>query len=121
MEGESDWRVNQAFSLFKLLGELYVVMFDSDVFAFRPICVSKSVIFVIPCGVIRSVLIISATLDAILNGEIFGSIFMTPICRLGVCISRSTTPIDLLSSTGANRNFMLFDLQNNWNFLARNF
>ena len=70
-------------------------MFESGVLAFLPICASKGVIFVTPCGVIRSVLMISATLDAILSGLLFGSHFMTTSRRLSVCISRSTTPMDL--------------------------
>ena len=69
-------------------------------------------ILVTPYGFILKVLIISATLDAILNGVLFGSILMTPSRRFNVCINRSTTPMDLWSSTGANNSFMLFDLKN---------
>ena len=92
------------FSQLKLFGELFVLQ--------------KGVIFVTPCGVIRSVLIISATSDANLNGVFFESIFMTPSRRLSVFISRFTTPMDLWSSTGENRSFTWFDLQKSWNFLA---
>ena len=53
---------------FKLLGELYVAMFDNGVFGFLPICVSKGEIFVTPCGVFLSVFIISATSEANLYG-----------------------------------------------------
>ena len=42
-------------------------MFESGVLAFLPICASKGVILITPCGVILNVLIISETLDAILN------------------------------------------------------
>ena len=80
--------------------------------AFLPICASKGVILVVPRRVILKVLIISATLDAILNGVLFESIFMTPSRRFNVCINRSTTPMDLWSSTGANKNYMVFNLQN---------
>ena len=37
-----------AFSQFKLLGELFVAMFDDGVFGFLPICASKGAIFVTP-------------------------------------------------------------------------
>ena len=43
-------------SQFKLSGELVVAMFGREVIGFQPICASKGVIFVTPCGVIRNVL-----------------------------------------------------------------
>ena len=57
-----------AFSQFKLLGELFVAMFDNGVFGFLPICASKGEFFLTPCAVILSVLIISATSEANLYG-----------------------------------------------------
>ena len=60
-----------AFSQFRLPGELLFVMFESGVLAFLPICASKGVVLITPCGVILNVLIISETLDAILNGVSF--------------------------------------------------
>ena len=56
-------------------------MFESGVLAFLPIYASKGVILISPCGVILNVLIISETINAILNG-VFLSIFMTPSRRL---------------------------------------
>ena len=48
-----------------------MAMFDSGVFGFLPICASKEEFFVTPCGVILSVLIISAKSEASLYG-VFG-------------------------------------------------
>ena len=59
-------------------------------FAFLPISPSKGVVFVTRCGDIRSVLMISATLEAILKVILFGSIFVTPSRRLSLCISLSS-------------------------------
>ena len=64
---------------------------------------SNGAIFVTPCGVNLRVFIIRAMSEANLNGELFLSIRMTPYLRFGVCIRRSTTPMDLSLSSGANR------------------
>ena len=74
-------RSNQAclaFSKPNLLGELLVSILASGVLAFLPIWASNGVIFVIPCGVMRSFLIISATSEVNLNGKLFSSILITP-------------------------------------------
>ena len=73
-----------AFSKLNSLGELLVSILGSGVLAFLPIWASNGVIFVIPCGVMRSVLIISATSEANLNGKFFSSILITPRRRLSV-------------------------------------
>ena len=80
---------------FKLLGELFVAMFDNEVFGFLPICASKGDVFLTPCGVTLNVYIISATSEANLYAVFDGSILMTANLRLIVWIIRSTTPIAL--------------------------
>ena len=84
-----------ALSQFKLLGELFVAMFNNGLFGFLPICVSKGEIFVTPCGVILNTFIISATSEANLYGVFDWSILITASLRLIVWIIRSTTPIAL--------------------------
>ena len=69
-------------SQFRLLGELFVAMFDNEVFGFLPICAPKVENFVTPCGVILSVFIISATSEASLYGVFDWSIFITASLRL---------------------------------------
>ena len=78
---------------FKLVSELFVAMFEIGVLGYLPICASHGVIFVIPCGFMCNVLIISTTSEANLNGVLFVSILITPSRR--VCINLSTTPMDL--------------------------
>ena len=46
-----------------------MAMFEDGVFGFLPICASKGEFFVTQCGVILSVLIISATSEANLYGK----------------------------------------------------
>ena len=91
-----------AFSQFKLLGELLVATFDKGVFGVRHMWASKAEVFVTLCGVILSVLIVSATSDASLYGVFVLSILMTANLRFKMCIILSTTSFVLLSSTGAN-------------------
>ena len=84
-----------AFSQFKLLGELLVATFDKGVFGVRPMWASNGEIFVTPCGVILSVLIISATSESSFYGVFVLSILMTANLRFKVCIIFPTTPIAL--------------------------
>ena len=69
-----------ALSQFKLLGELFVAMFDNGVFGFLSISASKGEIFVTPCDVILNVFIISATSEANLYGVLDWSILITFNC-----------------------------------------
>ena len=68
----------------------------------RPNWASNGVIFVAAVGVMQSVLISSATSDASFYGVFFLSIFIIANLDFRVLISRSTIPIALWSSTGAN-------------------
>ena len=77
-----------ALSQFKLLGELFVAMFDNGVFSFLPIYASEGEIFVTPCGVILNVFIISATSEANFYGMFVWSILITANLRLIVLIIR---------------------------------
>ena len=97
-----------ALSQFRLFGELFAAIFDSGVFGFLSRCASKEKIYVTPCGVILSVLIISATSEGNLYGVFDWSIFITGNLRFIVWIIPSTTPIALWSSTGANSSFIIF-------------
>ena len=63
-----------------------------------------------------NVYIFSATSQANLYGELFPFFRITPQLRFSVWIRRSTTPVDLSSSTGAKRFLKLLDLQKSWNF-----
>ena len=78
-----------------MLGELLVATFDKGVFGLRPMWASNGEIFVTLCGVILSVLRISATSDASLYDVIVLSILMTADLRFKVYIILSTTPIAL--------------------------
>ena len=96
-------------------------MFESRVLDFLPISASNGVCFVIPCGVMRKVLIASATSEASLNEVPFVPILLTSSRRLSVCINLSTTRMNLWLSFGAKRSLISFDLQKSWIFLAQNF
>ena len=78
---------------FRLIGVLFVPMFDKGVLGLRPKCAPKGEIFVTPCGVIRKVHIISATSEARRYGVFVLSILITASLRLSVCIFRSAIPI----------------------------
>ena len=75
--------------------KLVVAKFERGVFGFLPMCASKVEILITPCGVMRKVLIISATSETNLYGLFAGSILMTPRRRFIVCIILSTTPMAL--------------------------
>ena len=78
-----------------MVGELVAAMFERVLIGFLPMCVSKCEILVTPCGVMRKVLIVSATSEANLYGVFAGSILITPRRRLNVCIILSTAPMAL--------------------------
>ena len=66
----------------RFFGELFVAIFNSELFGFLPICASKGEIFVTPCGVILSVFFISATSEASSYGVFDWSILITANLRL---------------------------------------
>ena len=84
----------------------YVLMFVNGVLGRSPKWASNRSTFVIAFGVMRSLSISSATSDASLYDLLFLSSFKTANLDFRVLISRSTIPIALWSSTGANINLI---------------
>ena len=82
--------------------------------AFLTTCASKGVILVTPCRVILNVLTISATLDAILKGVLFGSILMTPSRRFKIFVNTSTTPMDRLPVQTIALCFLIYRIVENF-------
>ena len=83
------------FSQFKLFDVLPVAIFDKGVFSLGPMCASNGEFFVMPCGVICIVFMISAKSEARRYSVFVLSILITANLRFSVCIILSTTPITL--------------------------
>ena len=98
-----------------MLGELLVAKFSGGLFGFLPMCDSNGEVFVI-----RSVFILSAKSESNLYGVLFLSILNDPNLCFSVWIICSTTPISVLSFTGANISLMSIVLHNCCSFWATN-